>query len=387
MKKKSLKRSFINAELQSLFQVEGEVCEVINFKLFYKNSNPYWLLEEKYQTPWHLETWPLTNLKARIAYCLSRLFPKLYYRFCSKVAQISVTKGSLYAELAQKYDGLGVFLGTPGPNSKIVIFANLGDENFFIKVPINENSRKLIFNEANALSKLANDTVLSSMIPGHYWIRDALICEDMRAKGGKFRLLSNTTLFDVHSRLFEHSNLPLDFEEYAKQWSFPNKVKDADVDSLNCKISAAQNAVERFVSSNHDASDIWCYHAHGDFTPWNVLRAKDGTPRIIDWELYGLKPKYFDVFHYRVSYEILVLKLSSNKIFTNIEKMASQFLDKHSFKFYFGCYLAVQMSTYSLVFYNQRSIHKQAFWQLDKWAELMEILISNHENKLELVSL
>lgn len=387
MTKKNEKLKFIQKHTAELFQSGNKLDQDFEFRVFYKAGRPQWLLEKKFHKPWHLETWPQTNLKTKISCWIFKLFPNLYFSLFSKLIKIRVSKGSLYSELKKKYKALGIFLGTPGPNSKLVIFAKSSDKDYFIKVPTSENSKSLITNEAMALSFMECDASLRDMTPRHGRIKDALILDDLRSTGSKFCLLDNNSIRDVHDRLFKQNNRVVHFKEHAKLWVFPNTSFKNNIKSkLYLKIMAAQNAVEYFVNTQKLRFHIECYNAHGDFTPWNVLQATDGTPKIIDWELYGLKPKYFDIFHYSISYEILVLKLSANKIFSNIMKMMYDLIDKKTIYFYFGCYLATQMSTYSLVYSvqdEQEEIHKQAYWQLEKWTELMNLIITSYTHNPE----
>jgi hypothetical protein len=49
-------------------------------------------------------------------------------------------------------------------------------------------------------------------------------------------------------------------------------------------------------SLQDDASNVPRAVAHGDLTPWNVLRTSDG-PVLVDYERVGLYPIYYDVVH------------------------------------------------------------------------------------------
>ena len=119
--------------------------------------------------------------------------------------------------------------------------------------------------------------------------------------------------------------------------------------------------------------------AHGDFTRWNVLRAANGTARIIDWELFGLKPRWFDLVHYVVSYELLVARTSASDVVRKLREVARR-IDANAQEAIWwqqvGLYFVYQSLYYTNVYESQIRLHPQALWQLDAWADILGLLMT-----------
>ena len=140
-------------------------------------------------------------------------------------------------------------------------------------------------------------------------------------------------------------------------------------------VSAAREAAECFLDRLPSDLDVSCYMAHGDFTRWNVLRAADGSARIMDWELYGLKPRWFDVLHYLVSHDLLVKQIPPERVFTRLRQVASEYPSLAAdWLQQVGLYFCYQSLYYTTVFERQADLHVQAIWQLTAWAEILSLL-------------
>jgi hypothetical protein len=360
----------------ALFGPEDAPGQTVGFRLFPHRGPERWLLEDSYRRPWHLETWPQANRRARLIYRAARLIGALGLHLPSRRLSVMVANGSLYAQLRARFDALGVFLGTSGPNRKIVVFAQDGDKAWFIKVPISDRTQALAQNESATLAALGKEEHLAPLVPRCTWISDALAIEDVRAGGARFAPLNHAEVLRVHHLLFARSRVEVSLAELAHGWTNPEGKARPHTDPATAStIAAARDAARRFLGSIPASTRVECYDAHGDFTRWNVLRAPDGSARIIDWELFGKRPKFFDPFHYLVSQSILVNRMPADEILRQALRMAEGFMDRDAPALYFGAYLASQVFLYCEVFEAQETLHMQAHWQLESWSQLLDALV------------
>jgi hypothetical protein len=344
--------------------------------LFPRRSRDRWLLETRFWRPWHLETWPQSSRRARIIYRAVQLLGVLGLQLPSRRVTVKISNGSLYAALREQFEALGIFLGTPGPNRKVVVFARNRDRSWFIKVPIDDKTRALVQTECATLQALAAEESLAPLVPRCHWIEEALAIEDVRASGARFAPLEKAEVLRVHRLLFERSRSEQPFAKLVDDWTAQNAPAHPHPDpSIAAKIAAARDAACRFVATIPATCPVECYEAHGDFTQWNVLRAPDGSARIIDWELFGRRAKFFDPFHYLVSQAILVDRLPFDVVLREAQDLAARNLESDAIPLYFGAYIVAQVFYYCQVYETQHNLHIQANWQLETWTQILEALI------------
>lgn len=364
-------------DLPSLFGPRGAPGQSTNFRLFPRRGRDRWLLETRFRRPWHLETWPQASRRARIIYRVAQLLGTLGIHLPSRRVTVSISNGSLYAVLRARFEALGVFLGTPGPNRKVVVFAKDKDRAWFIKVPINDKTRALAQTEAATLEALAADESLAPLVPRCQWVEDALAVEDVRASGARFAPLDPAEVLRVHQLLFARSRTEVPFAELVDDWTAQDLAARSHPDpDTAAKIAAARDTAYRFVATIPASCSVECYEAHGDFTHWNVLRALDGSARIIDWELFGRRTKFFDPFHYLVSRAILVDRLPAGEILRQAWLLAAVTIEEDAISLYFGAYIAAQIFYYCQVYEAQDNLHMQAHWQLETWTAILEALVT-----------
>lgn len=369
-------------DLSALIGPKGAPGYEVKFRVFPRRGTERWMLETRFRRPWHLETWPLANRRARAIYRVAWLFGAVGIHLPSRKISLMVGHESLYQRLRSQFKALGVFLGTPGPNRKLIVYAKDDDKAWFIKVPINPETAALAQAEAATLAALADDPVLSGLVPRCYWIGDALAIENVRASGAAFAPLDDDEILRVHNLLHARSRKEVSLAEMARQWEAHDTVTALHPSRVIAgRIDAARKAAREFLQTLPTNMTLSCYAAHGDFTPWNVLRAPDGSARIIDWELYGLRPKFFDPFHYRVSPAILVDRVPADTILAQAWQLAAPALDGPSTLLYFGAYVACQVFYYGHIYERQEVLHPQAFWQLQTWTDLLTRLIGAQGGK------
>ena len=350
----------------------------VDFRVFSRDGTERWLIEAHYRQPWHLETWPRANWRAQVIYRLARLLGVVGLHLPSQRVTLTIAEGSPYAQFRDRFKALGVFLGTPGPNRKFVVFAKDGNSAWFIKVPISPSSAALARAEAAALEALADDAQLAERLPSHHWIGDALALEDIRASGANYASLDDDEIIRVHQLLFARSQSEVAVQDLVTSWTqeVPPAPPHPD-EELRALISSARRAAHGFLASLDPALRVECYLAHGDFTRWNVLRAPDGTARIIDWELFARRTKFFDAFHYLVSQAILVDRTPPGEIVAQVVRFGSRMAAPDMVLRYFGLYLAEQTLVHCDLYERSDHVFPQIFWNLQIWTEMFALLSSH----------
>ncbi|MBB5723913.1 hypothetical protein FHS72_003560 [Loktanella ponticola] len=366
-------------DLSALFgDAQVKDVQIRHFRVFPKSGAERWLLESTQRRPWHLKTWPRANLRARVIYRVAWIMGALGLNLPSRVEGFSVAPESVYAQLSNRFDRLGIFLGTPGPNRKIVVYAARSDRSVFVKIPLGPVSLALVERESAALSLLAQDPNLAPLIPRADQVAGHLAIEDIETQGVAHAALDLREVIRIHDQLQHRSGMTKPLHELRQDWQVGPEGAVLEQDAgARVAISKARAAADAFLNGFPADMGVPCYMAHGDFTRWNVLRAADGSARIIDWELYGLKPRWFDVLHYIVSYHLLVVQTPACELLLHLRDVAQ----KHpklctDWWQQVGFYFCYQSLYYSAVFERQTDLreHHQAFWQLKEWAEILRLL-------------
>lgn len=357
----------------------------IEFRAFPKVGPDRWLLETRYRVPWHLATWPRTNLRGRLIYSLARVLSLLHIHLPSRRLHIEVADDSPYAVLRRDFGRLGIFLGTPGPNRKVVVFAERSDRSVFVKIPLSEHTAAMLANEAAALTALAKNRRIAPMVPRFGYEAGHLAVENIARAGARYGTLPIAEVVRVHELLFAHNNEMVSVAKLRALWSAENDrlsgfgpTSDHSPDILHL-LAEVRDATKVFLDGCDPEYPVPCYTAHGDFTRWNVLVGRDGRALVIDWELYGQRPKFFDIIHYIVSASILVERREAENILKQLLACAqgprkSVLVAASEWHFHIGLYFAYQAGYYYAVYTNQPELHPQAVWQLKTWRDaLMQI--------------
>lgn len=355
---------------------EGTSCL---FRVFPKTGRERWMLDTSQRRPWHLKTWPRANLRAKVIYNTAWALGTVGVHLPARLERYDVAPGSLYAELQDQFEHLGIFLGTPGPNRKFVVYAGRGDESYFIKVPVSAVSTALVERETAALADLAKDPDLGPLVPHAHKIASHLALENIEGRGVGYGPLRLEELVRLHDMLVRRSETRRPLSVLRAEWQSEVPVGELveHPQDVERAILTAQEAANHALDAISQHLDIPCYMAHGDFTRWNVLRAADGTARIIDWELYGLKPKWFDVLHYIVSHDLLVSRIPAGSIITRLSEVGRAICGTRPLREWWQqviLYFAYQCLYYGAVYARQSDLHPQVMWQLGIWTEILHNL-------------
>lgn len=382
-------------DLAPLFgAAESDESEVVEFRVFPKTGPPRWMLESRFRSPWHLKTWPRAGLRARLIHRAAWTLSMVGVHFPCRKMSVSVSAESAYKKIQCDFSRIGIFLGTPGENRKLVIFAENKTESVFIKVPLGPASIRLTQTESKALTELADDEKLACLVPKVSRVADHLAIENLERHGVRHGHLSLAEAIRFHRLLFDRSRTSRSVQTLRESWAEAADTVDADSVSASTEVrrvagrtenSAVSGLVKETLVAANDFLDqlpaemsIDCYTAHGDFTPWNTLIAKDGTARVIDWELYDVKPRYFDLIHYFVASDILVAQSQDEAILARLDEIALEVepegVDTNCWNVLVGLYFTYQALYYGRLYERQVDLHAQAIWQLEIWRNALRTL-------------
>lgn len=353
----------------------------VTFRVFPRKGPGRWMLDTCYRKPWHLKTWPRANARARMINRLVWALSWFGLHLPSQRISLTIADGSPYAQLRHEFDCIGIFLGTPGPNRKIVVFAERPGRSVFIKLPLTPESEALTRTEAETLSALAEDATLAKIVPKVSLVAGHLAIENIERGGTNYGVLSIEEVVRVHNLLFSRSQINHRFETVRNTWTTAMVPVGGGVQSFVHRpetaklIEETRAAAELFLDRFEPTDPVECYMAHGDFTPWNTLVTTEGTARVIDWELYGVKPRYFDLIHYFVSSDILVKRKGSRAILAHLEDIRRILVNEEKFLDnwykYVGLYFSFQSLYYVSLYERQADLHTQANWQLSTWRDIL----------------
>lgn len=357
---------------------EGSDMVDLDIRFFPNASNPRWILESRFKRPWHLKTWPRTSLRARLIYRAVWAASFLGLRMQSSRAVVKADPASIYMKLREDNDVLSVFVGTPGPNRKFVIFAQNATRSCFVKVPAEPSSFDLVAREAAALDELSTDPDIQPLIPGHRMIDGHLAVDSVEGAGVSFRPISNAEILRVSRLLERRSEFAEPLEAVRRRFDTEHEGEPVRADAaLQSRLARLRTAARHFWDQLDPNEPVVLYNAHGDFTQWNVLSAADGGARIIDWEMYGPKPRYFDLIHYHVSHCILVRHLGAAEVLAELSSIQTETGDSETWWRYVGHYFAVQSLFYASVYERQEVLHEENFNQINIWTKVLETLNGN----------
>ncbi len=349
---------------------------------FFYLSNPNggirWFFSKESIKPLFLKLYSSNSIKAK---CFSS-FITLYHFLGFNKSWIYKSFTVLYKSPMNKRFGkeYAVFTGTKGPNRKsVIVYETVSGEIRFVKKGLSFKSNFLLKNEGQILNHFAKGELGSPKV-----IRNEIgELELENIRGDKAEVL------DVFGR--PHYNAFLKIYQGASYKTINNTSFWQNIESNlfaleQNKISRGSSLIPYLKELKNQVNEhalIPMSFAHGDFTPWNSFVEK-GEVKALDWEL-GLKeaPILFDVFHFIIYSGILLKRKSANEIFKEIELVSNGIL---SDKIYhaklwenlLNFYLLYNISYYLLIYNFQKKPHRQVYWQLSTWLDLLKITVNKN---------
>ena len=216
---------------------------------------------------------------------------------------------------------IAVAAGVPDRNQKIIVRAldRRGAARAILKLGFSERTDDAIAREANALKDI--EGLLEDRAPrlltegqraGRTWLAQEVL-EGKRA---------GDDLTPLHAELLtELAEATRGEAPLTEQRFFQDSIRnlcslDPEIDpDWHQEYSTLCEALEH----SADGFALPTTHAHGDFTPWNVVQ-KRGRIRAFDWEYFAPSaPALYDVLHFHIQTGILVKRHSGERIFDDLD--------------------------------------------------------------------
>lgn len=354
----------------------------VAFRAFPRRGDVRWLLEEGSRRPWHLETWPRCTSRARIVYRVARALGSVGLMLPSRRVVLACAPDAPYAALRREFDRLGVFVGTPGITRKLVVFAENAERSVFVKIPAGPAAAARVANEERALQRLAANPELLPLVPSVHRVAGHLAVENLCRRGARYGELALDPLVAMHERMFGATRTNREIGELHRLWT----TRDDDVacvehePTVRRSLAATRARAEELLAHLGGLASIECYEAHGDFTRWNALLSSSGQPLVLDWEEYGVQPRFFDVIHYYVSADVLLSRRSPTRILARLTRLGARMVARGlatqaQWRQYVGLYFVGQSLRQCAAYERQSALHAQVEWQLCAWRACMQQLL------------
>jgi hypothetical protein len=222
--------------------------------------------------------------------------------------------------LGQSEVFLGVSLGTPSPHQKPLfqVMDRNGRALGYAKIGWNQETIRIVKNEAQALERLAENKFTSASIPrallaedwnGHYVLLQSgppsehwSPSRDVTA--GHVQFLRELNQTNASTALLQASPWHQNLQERLRSLDAMGAAYDADL---------VQWALEECAVCFGESEACFGIK-HGDFTPWNLLQ-KEGNLFVLDWEYAeNHSPAGSDLFHFAVQRAALVEEAKPKQI-------------------------------------------------------------------------
>ena len=287
-------------------------------------------------------------------------------------------------------EGFSAFLGTKGADRKIVLELNDGRKtSHFLKVPISEDSSRLIENEFRILSRLAGAGALRNLeIPqARMFPMAGLLVGDMAGKGAVSRAGIGTphllALAELASRFPDTRRA----SKLVETVPVPELARATDGHGLPeatvRRVAAMLRELRSRLASRE--GDVPVALSHGDFTPWNMYES-GGRLHVYDWELAreGM-PLFHDLFHFAMQSGVMAEKKPYRSIRLDLEGLKKRAEAEAigsapgaDWEWSWGFYLLHSISGYLPKYWVQRPLHDQAHWLLNAWENALEDWMERH---------
>lgn len=218
---------------------------------------------------------------------------------------------------------VAIAAGVPDKNQKIIVRAldRRGTARAVLKLGFSERTDDAIAREANALkvvAELLDDRAPRLLAEGRRAGRTWLAQEVLEGKH------AGNDLTPLHADLLvELAEATRDEALLTDQPFFQDTVRnlcrlEPEVDpDWHQEYSTLCEALEH----SADGFALPTTHAHGDFTPWNVVQRR-GRIRAYDWEYFAPSaPALYDVLHFHIQTGVLVKRHSGERIFDGLDAL------------------------------------------------------------------
>ncbi|MCA6362164.1 MAG: hypothetical protein IM638_03955 [Bacteroidetes bacterium] len=345
----------------------------------YCRNNPdgtiRWAWPSEAQQPDFLNFYHVGSFRAAAMVMFIRLLfaINLQRLFVSSSGFLVVPEGS---PLAGK--NWALFTGTVGPNRKAIFRLSDAEGVTFIKVPVGEQAKHQLSNEAAALKRLNLHPVCGLVVPEHKLLQnDIHQLSDINVPGAAYPKSLSDFPFATLSEWFTGSIT--EQNRVASAWWQRSTTYLSLLRYNNKHISKALiSKLDQLAKHLGQYDTCLTAPAHGDFTPWNT-RAAENQLIAWDWEMFDTSyPVFFDAFHFMYQQAVLINRHS----YAQIRKTIDAFFDLpccRSFTDKIGINLDLleQQYLYTVItsslqsWSKQNSWHVQTNWLMEVWNEAL----------------
>lgn len=283
-----------------------------------------------------------------------------------------------------------IFLGTVGPNRKVVIEINdLKRTTHFVKTAISDQSSSILENEYSMLNKIQALGINRLMVPEASLLKDDVSLVQTTVCTPKSERSMVWTSVHSHVKIhMEETSITKDvsigdFVDGLKEQLRILKWEEqphTEVKNLISKVDFILGKMS--VGSQKFAISL----NHNDFTPWNMYLDGDRLC-VYDWELAGNAPVFSDLFHFHIQKGVMIDRKTYGEIWNEIVGVLEtaewqHFIKKHEIDVSFQFYMFLLKSvTYYLGIYNsQPKLHWQALALLKVWESALDEVSASQKN-------
>lgn len=352
------------------------------YKVIYsRDSTPRWMFPVSSKDPLFLKTYSGVGFVNGLVKFIIKSFFRL--RIAHLVLGKFFSPGfSLNPEILKIIDDYkiidyGIFLGTIGKNRKIIfILKSQSGMIYFLKYYTSGESKKLIQKESELLWSFKNNN-LKVKVP--------IVVESSNSMILIESLGDTITQINYNSKEINYFTIERPFKEnLLVDTSLKSFFIEKKIVEITKSHKQLQTLVLNYLLKNEDNIFLLSL-AHGDFTPWNVFYTKSDKIIILDWELSGILPLFYDYFHFKIQPLIMSAKMSSDDI---LNKLDLSYLNKRVLELsereikvvdYLILYLISIMNFYVPIYQKQENLHWQAEKSMNIWKEILFKLLENED--------
>jgi len=341
-----------------------------------------WIYDTNHQKPIFLNLYNASGWKGQLFKTALKIAFGLKAKNWLKSGSFRVIANQLFFEqikLELNQATYAIFTGTVGANRKAVItYEEHGKATQFLKMPLTKKVQHLVDREAFYLKELQKYNFEKLIIPAAKKTGNSVMVSNVKPD----KCLINNELSNVHlaalNELYQQTTerilvqttevwqtIHQDLTNIAtgKIW---NDLPKEKIERLSIKLKVLAQYFGEITTLPMSI-------AHGDLTPWNSYLSKEKL-HVYDWELADRLPILYDAFHYILQTSILVEKLPFSAIQLKLNNLANRPIIKSllakfgiTFQDAYRFYLLRNTSYYLSRYIQQKDLHVQAHWLVDRW--------------------
>jgi hypothetical protein len=380
--------SFIGLDLADpRTERQMDMCFICN-----RDGSLRWLYPASNKKASFLKFYAKSSFRAKIISFGIRILARCGFNKLVQSGDLRVTFNEqlILARVLKKFNHAtySIFTGTRGLDRKLIIELNNQKETFlFVKVPITENSNKLIDNEVKMLNLISGLKLRDVVIPKvtFFYPEEAVGLTNVASKDSKQGNNLSRVHYNALGEIYGACNKKLRWTEVLRLLDLPRiygaieEYRDQN-DSIDTKkVRAISRRIKRLADELGTDSYTTVSIAHGDFTPWNMYERKSALV-LIDWELgFRNAPLLFDLFHFVFQTGIMMQNASYNSIVKKLVKALEDEKIRELVRTYnidirrhYKFYLMHVITSYLPKYLNQEKLHGQALACIEIWSIALE---------------